>query len=461
MSMLLLAREIFFSGNEARPVSGQGETARLYQQTARVNLGRVEVKDYQRMGFTRGIVRFAANGKLLAVGTENGDILIMNTVGKTLWSLQIGVGKISALEFSRDNQLLYVGESGAEGNLYCFEAATGKEQWRYSTARELGADIKARSLPGIVKIAEDDDGNIYLTAQRTERLRGSKSRYYGKIYSFTRQGQERWLFPRSGEMDAWVNWFSVDAQGGHLVFGTANFETDASYRFGDNVYCLDGVNGVTLWSLPVPPVTPYQKTVMRASPNLAADGKHLAAMASDGRAFFYDADGRLLWQRTLSRPKKIAGVYLNSVGRDGFVVRDKVFFTTTNTYNNANWQLPTPLEHPSSNSLFIFSLDGKLKAHWRAAAAIEEMAFSEAEIILAIGRNTKTKDPAAHGAQVIRQSDGLPLEFLPTEGPAVAVAISPDGSGLAAIEAPIQLDDGRILGEYRLHIWHNRSNGKQ
>ena len=83
LSMILLAREIFSSRNE---VSRQlDEAARLYQQTARVSLGRVEVKDYQRMGFTRGIVRFAANGKFLAAGTENGDILIMNQAGKTLW----------------------------------------------------------------------------------------------------------------------------------------------------------------------------------------------------------------------------------------------------------------------------------------------------------------------------------------------------------------------------------------
>ena len=452
--MILLAREIFSSRNE---VSRQlDEAARLYQQTARVSLGRVEVKDYQRMGFTRGIVRFAANGKFLAAGTENGDILIMNQAGKTLWSLQIGVGKISALEFSRDNQLLFVGESGAEGNLYCFDAATGKERWRYSTARELGADIKSKSLPGIVKIAEDQEGNVYITAQRTERLRGSNSRYYGKIYSFTRHGQELWMFPRSGEMDAWVNWFSVDAQGERIVFGTANFETDTRYQFSDNIYCLDGVKGETLWSQSVPPVTPYQKTVMRASPNIAADGKHLAAMASDGRAFFYDADGRLLWQRTLSRPKKIAGVYLNSVGRDAFIINDKAIFSTTNTYNNANWQLPTPVEHPSSNSLFIFSLTGELIARWQVAAAIEAIAFSRDTLVAAVGRNTKTKDPRAHGVHVVKLSDGLLIESIPTEGPTIAVAVSPDGRHLAAIEAPIQLDDGRILGEYRLHVWNRK-----
>lgn len=454
--MILLAREIFFSHNDV-PVNGRaGGENQSYRQAAEVGLGRIEIKDYQRMGFTRGIVRFAGNGKSLAVGTENGDILLVGLDGKVLWQMKLGVGKISALEFSHDSQSLLVGEASAEGNLYCFEAATGKEQWRRSTARELGVDIKFKSLPGVVRIVEDQVGNVYMLAQRTERLNGKTSEYHGKIYSFNRDGQERWIFPGNGDMDAWVNWFSVDRDGDRLVFGTANFETDTSYKFGENIYCLAGVNGAQLWSILVPPVPPYQKTVMRASPNIASDGKYLAAMASDGRAFLYDADGKQLWQRTLSQPKKIAGVYLNSVGRDAFLVNDNVIFGTTNTYNNANWQLPTPIEHPSSNSMYIFSLTGQMKGRWRAAGAIEEMAFSKDKIVAAVGRNTKTKDPKAHGLYLLNQADGLPLEYIPTEGPAIAAAISPDGNYLAAIEAPIQLDNGQILGKYRLLLWNRK-----
>jgi hypothetical protein len=77
-----------------------------------------------------------------------------------------------------------------------------------------------------------------------------------------------------------------------------------------------------------------------------------------------------------------------------------------------------------------------------------------------VGRNTKTKDPKAHGLCVLSQADGLPLAFLPTEGPAIAAAISPDGNYLAGIEAPIQLDDGQIIGKYRLLLW-SRARIKQ
>ncbi|MDD4250156.1 MAG: dehydrogenase, partial [Methanosarcina sp.] len=39
-----------------------------------------------------------------------------------------------------------------------------------------------------------------------------------------------------------------------------------------------------------------------------------------------------------------------------------------------------------------------------------------------------------------------------TEGITVSVDISSDGRYIAALEAPARLDDGTVLGEYRVHI---------
>ena len=41
---------------------------------------------------------------------------------------------------------------------------------------------------------------------------------------------------------------------------------------------------------------------------------------------------------------------------------------------------------------------------------------------------------------------------LPLEGPCAGAAISKDGRLAAAVEAPLQLDDGTIMGEYRLIV---------
>ncbi|HEY3426133.1 MAG TPA: PQQ-binding-like beta-propeller repeat protein, partial [Negativicutes bacterium] len=326
----LLGKHIFFSGAEyaATVVDKAGQEGQRYQQRASISLGEVEVHNYQRMGFTRGQVRFSPDGSTLAVGTENGTILVLNNQGQIIWRREMGLGKITALEFSGDGKVIFVGETSVEGNLYCLDASSGKERWRQSSAIDLGVDIKAKIYPGIVRIVSDANGCVYAVSQKYGKTSDGGNEYQGQIYSFASNGALRWRFPADGKLDAWVNWISVDQEGHSLVFGTANFDTDQTYDYSDNIYLLQGESGAKSWSTAIDPTPPYNRTVMRGSPNLSKDGQYLAAMASDGRAFLYDAKGQQLWQRVLSAPKKIGGVYLNAVGRDAYVVGNNIVFAT-------------------------------------------------------------------------------------------------------------------------------------
>ena len=95
-----------------------------------------------------------------------------------------------------------------------------------------------------------------------------------------------------------------------------------------------------------------------AALSFSEDGEFLAAACSDGRGMLFDAAGKSLWQRELSKPAQIDNVWINASGRDGFAAEAGVIFTTINTFNRENWQLPTPVEHPSNNSMFVFNYDG-------------------------------------------------------------------------------------------------------
>ncbi len=453
-SLAALGWYVFGADAGARRTAGQEAGSGTYRQVAQLSLGQVEVKNYQWMGFTRGILRFSPDSGRLAVGTETGQVIMLSRAGEVLWRRPAGLGKVTALEFSPDGAALYVGETSADGNMYCLDAASGRERWKSGLAAELGVDIKRKSHPGVIRILADQAGWVFALAQRYDRSAAGESVYRGKIFCLSPEGGAIWQYPAGEAMDAWVNWMGADAQGRRLVFGTANFDTDRRYRYAKNVYCLDAVRGAEAWSAAVEPTPPFQRTIMRGSPNIAADGGYVAAMASDGRAFLFAADGRELWRRHLSAPQKIAGVYLNAVGRDAYILGDYAVFTTINTYNNANWQLPTPVEHPGSNSLFVFTIGGEFTAKWRAGGGIEEMAFAGGRLIaVAVGRNTKTKDPGVHGIYVLDMPNAAAVEKLATAGPCAAVAVSPDERLVAGIEAPLQLDDGSIIGGYRLWLW--------
>ena len=143
-------------------------------------------------------------------------------------------------------------------------------------------------------------------------------------------------------------------------------------------------------------------------------------------------------------------------GRDGYVRKEGVLFTTINTFNRENWQLPTPVEHPSNNSIYMFNLDGTYKYQFKAAATVEEIAFADNLAACAVGRNVRTHDYNAHGALLLDLADGREKEFFHTEGPVQAVAISQDGGMMAGVEAPALTPQGKIIGAYRLHIWRTK-----
>lgn len=421
----------------------------VYQSVLTLNLGEVEARDYQRMGSIRAFVKFSPDETVLAVGSELGELIVIGTdKSEIIWRNKIGIGKITAVEFSSDGRFLYVGESSPEGNLYCLNTKTGEKVWQCSMKNEVGVNIKQKSLPAIVKIVAVQD-KVYALALRYERQQNGQITYYSKIFCLNKAGEKIWLFPAKENLDAWVSWFSVDQVGEQLVFGTANF-SEGVYHYNKNMYMLDGETGLERWNIEIPPLANAKKTVMRGSPNISSDGQIIVAIASDGRGFAYDKQGNQLWQRTISQPKRMNDVYLNSVGRDAYSVGDYVVFGTLNTYNSANWQLPTPVEHPSNNNIVVFDRSGKFISRYQAGGSVEELAFAYPYVAAAIGRNTKTKDANVHGLYIYHMLHGEIVGKIPTVGPAIAAAISKTGKLAAVVEVPLKLDNGQIIGQYQL-----------
>lgn len=441
-----------FYGGEA------GAQAGLYAQAGSIPLGKVEVHNYQRMGFTKGFLRFSPDNRYLAAGTENGDILLLSVNGNVLWRKNIGLGKIAALEFTADSRRLLVGEISQQGGLLCFEVQGGREVWRQSSVAELDVDIKGKTYPGIVSIRATDKGVTYAIGLRYIRHADGGNEYRGRLYKYDENGRRLAMFPEKDNIDAWINFMSADKNAERVVFGTANWNEGATWNYDDTMYCLDGDLRKVLWSVLLPPVPPYKNPTMRNGPEITPDGNYVAGVVSDGRSFLYDAHtGRELWLRSVSRPQQIAGVYINAVGLYVQTAGSYFLFSTGNTYNRANWQLPTPVEHPSSNSLFVFGREGKLVSRSQLGGMIEQISANESHVAVAVGRNVRSKDQAVHGLYVLSLPDARLIGRLSTAGPCVSAAVSADGMYAAAIEAPLKLDDGRITGEYRLWLMQSRA----
>lgn len=422
-------------------------------------LGDVPTDNYDRMGFTKAIVRYVESEEGWLVGTERGELFLINNNGKAMWKRTLGVGKLVSVALMRSGSFACIGESSADANLYCINTKTGDIVWKIKGADIVGTDPSQRSLPGIVHIAIDKDDNVFANAYRFVMRKDGTRGYCGRMLATDKNGKFLWKFPAEENMDSWINWCDVNNNSNRVVLSTSAYEFHDSMKYKDTMYIMDRNTGKLLDNVFIPTIPPFNNTVMRGSPNFSADGKLLAGCASDGRGFLFDEHGKILWWKYISKPTEVDHAWINASGRDGFVTPYGIIFTTINTFNRENWQLPTPVEHPSNNSLFVFNPDGTFRYQFMAKGTMEELQFAENVVACAIGRNVRTHNYKAHGALLVDLKTGKEMEFHQTEGPCQAIAISNDTKHLAGVEAPALTPEGKIIGAYRLHIW-NREEGK-
>lgn len=422
-----------------------------------VYLGDIQTQNYDRMGFTRAVVHYAEKEQGWIVGTERGELFLFDNEGQQKWKRSLGIGKLVSLEITHDGALAIVGEVSPEGKMYAVNVHTGDIAWQYKGADFVGSDASQRSYPSIVHIVVDKQDNVYANAYRFLMRKDGSRGYNGRMLKVSADGKLLWQFPKDEPMDSWINWCDVNDANGRAVLSTSAYDFREDMKYKDTMYFINKDSGELLNSVALAPVEPFDNTVMRGSPNFSADGKYLAAAASDGRGFLFDEKGKLLWWRFLSKPAQVDGAWLNASGRDGFATPYGVVFTTINTFNRENWQLPTPVEHPSNNSVFVFNTDGTFRYQYMADATMEDLTFAGKLLACAVGRNVRTHNYKAHGALVLDLETGKKQSFFATEGPCQAVGISADGKWVAGVEAPALTPQGKIIGAYRLHIWKNEA----
>ena len=416
-------------------------------------LGDIPTDNYNRMGFTKAILKYIENEEAWLVGTERGEIFLIDNQGKSLWKRTLGIGKLISIALMNSENYACIGENSPEGNLYCLNIHNGDIIWKIKGADFIGADTALRSLPSVVHISIDKEDNVFVNFYRFLMTKDGKRGYTARMISCDKRGKLLWTFPEKENIDSWINWCDVSDAQNRVVLSTSAYEFHDDMKYKDTMYFLDRKTGKLLHSVLLPTIDPFNNTVMRGSPNFSGDGKFLAGCASDGRGFLFDREGKILWWKFLSKPTEIDHSWINASGRDGYVTPYGVLFTTINTFNRENWQLPTPLEHPSNNSLFVFNLDGSFKYQFKTKGTVEEIAFTNNLAAFAVGRNVRTHNYKAHGALLLNIENGKEIEFRGTDGPCQAISISKDSNYMAGVEVPALTPEGKIIGSHRLHIW--------
>lgn len=419
----------------------------------------------------RGEVGFSPDGKYLVVGTHTGYIKAIETAtNKPVFEKKISEGQIQPFDFSQDNKYLVLGEQSVDGYVYAFELPDGKEIWKFRTGDDIGSDIKNQP---VVRRVEVVGNTAYAIAARSAS--GADLNYYWtRIYAFDiESGRVLWKYPENEVMDSTVSWIDVSKDGKYIAFETYVFAKsgkrgERKYKDGE-VVVLNG-EGKKLWS--------YEKSILPYQDNAWAyrgisfsnDGKYLTSTDAYGAGYLFDNDeiiksgkASLLWSKNISTAIEISGIPIYASLNYAYILGDNFLFSAGSTFipskaKSAKYN-KAPVEHPNGNTLLVYNLKGDLLWKWKVEGYAGRTGTSKDErfLVFPIAQNLVTNNIDVHGVYVFdNTAQGGATSKLAyiykTKGIVVAAAISPDGKYIAALEAPARLEDGSVIGEYRVHI---------
>jgi WD40 repeat protein len=419
----------------------------------------------------KGDVKFSPDGKYLVVGTHTGYLKAIDTAtNKIVFDKKFSEGRIYALDFTQDGKYLLVGEESVEGYLYALEFPSGKEIWKFRSGDDIGTDIKNK--PGIRKL-EIIGNTAYVVACRAASG-ADKTYYYSRIYAFEiDSGKVLWKFPKNDVIDLSIYQIDVSSDGKYIFFAGSSYPKGMvrdSPKYKDGVIHVLNSEGKELWSYELP-VVPYQIHVWIGKGSISDNGKYVMAIDYYGAAYLFDNEEIIktgkaspVWSKNISTAIEMSGIPIYGSLNYASFLGDNIIFNVGSTYipsksKSAKYNRAS-VEHPNGNGLLVYDLKGDLIWKWKVEGyAPGQMGTSKDSrfLVLPIGQNIVTNNLDVHGVYVFDNSvQGGATSKLAyiykTQGIVVAAAISPDGKYIAAIESPARLDDGTVIGEYKVHM---------
>jgi outer membrane protein assembly factor BamB len=446
------------------------------------------------MGNPPSSVKISPNNKYVAVVAEVEKTAIIYLLDletqKELWSKSMEDVDGFCIEFSSNSDYLLAGTQSREASIYCFDAATGAEKWKYICSEVGSGERSPRTWPSVWEATVDLNNKAYFLASRAESAsweeegKPMEHNYFNTTaYCFdVSSGEKLWSFPEGGTMDYGDPSDLMASEDGEYVFLVTGGHT--TYRTHDEgtIFCLDGSSGSELWRYSVSPDDGYLSSSLHGS--ISPDGKYVAASTAPGKALLFDnlkiietgGDAKPLWEKSISPSILVDGVFMRSSNTWTYINGESVLFHAYTFFSRD--PSPTappprpeaPVEHPYSYQLQIFHLNGTLLQRYRYEGYAAPDAFAVGKYVAVPVRQTIIPDSfldnvprntLAHGVYVFNldQSGSLTEKldwFYHTNGVVENAAISSDCKYIVIVELPIDMDPNpdveQIVGSYKVHF---------
>lgn len=424
-------------------------------------------------------VRFSPDGAYIGVGSKGGYVhLIDMATRQTAWTHKIPEGRVAKVAFTRDGRLI-AGEESLDGNIYCFDAVSGKVLWQYRSAENFDLTHARITARGMFKgyplmcwgLCVDGQNNAYVMVRHDgEEERQGRTQTVSNaivIKLDTATGKPIWKFPI--QTSAWGLVLSGD---GRYLFPCIGFADEAVLSV------LDTQSGSSLWQYSFKRDDPARSRFGTGfEGDISPDGRFLVVnQISPNGTFVFDlresvrtGQASLLWQRQFVKPLDVGGIPIN-LGCINLKLTDSDLIFSTYSARVAvgsTNQAAMPARHPDADTLFVYDFDGNLKWKWKIGEGTwnsDGIFSADARFLvlpLGIVPANSLADPDGMGVYVFSPaapggaSNKLDW-FYHTEGFAYKADISADGKHIVVLEGPFDIDPDqrreRIVGKHRLLI---------
>jgi len=387
-----------------RPKAGEGTTRRYHNQSAMV-----------------------LTEEAVITGTPNGTVQVASLTGETRWSTQQTTSAVSSLASTAERVI--VGHRGPEGRVSAFERDSGRVQWEYITAEDVGSPkcTAHHAQPTVVDTLGTPELS-YIAARRVEQDEAGRQTVSSSVvYAFTADGSLQWAYDTEWPVSG------ISQNDGQLVVSYRNCPTKDG-----SVLLLDAETGVRQgqWS-----PTPEGGAVgdITTSEEVIAVASH-----ADQYGYLLDHTGAMRWSVNIGGEYTLGPEKVYTHPEYVVIADELVLFVTGQTQREAH----APGRHPAAQTVIAVSLaDGTFAWKYQLHGQPLDVSHCHSQIAIA------TTNPRTNGGMIsVLSTDGEALTETHIDGIPTAVDCATDEVAVLAEHHDIQLEQGPTNQAHPDHV---------